>query len=557
MRESSTQLPPQQRSAELLDSIYGVLRVANMRLAVPLGALREVQPCPAQLEGLPTAARGVVGAANVRGTTIPVISLGVLLDLPAAQAAGDASIMVVLMLDGRVFGLLVHEVCGVTTAAAKMLQHVSCSALGEALLLTHTFERAEDASLVSVLDVQALARMSGVPMVRDSRSSATLSATAAVSGATDHARARRPLLLIRCGSLRLCVDAMRVQATQMASTLHASVLQGRLCRGMVDCGELAVPTVDLSDYLGLGPLKAEHACQTLLLRVGSGLVAMQLTEVIDIVMAADTEIRPIPALAGMQLSRIRGVLLAGDGSQYLCIDAQALCADPDIVALSTMNMRRSDSAAAAAGSSAASAGGRLGEPGAVGVPATARGTQAGAAAARTGSRRMLLTYSVGVEAATDLLQVKAVIAFPRDVVMLREECTDSAAPLGLFSHEGEAVPLICLPTLLGRAERPSIESARVLVIDAGDCRVGFVVMALHAIEPAAMEYDFSGPLVSRRGAAHAASQASGQPQRPIVEIGAGTERRVIPLHDLRAVARQIGLAAGPAQRAPSVEPAVA
>lgn len=79
---------------------YLSVRVAGERCAVPLASLDEIAPCGA-IARIPGAAAYVVGAANVRGTIVPVVDIGQRFGLGRASlAAGEASLLLAT-LDGR------------------------------------------------------------------------------------------------------------------------------------------------------------------------------------------------------------------------------------------------------------------------------------------------------------------------------------------------------------------------------------------------------------------------------------------------------------------------
>ncbi len=94
---------------------YGLFAIGGSCVALPLTAVREVTPCPPELAELPTTAPGLLGAVNLRGQVIAV------LDLPAIgepTRAGARRVIVVILHEGRLLGLAVDAVHGVSTPPA-------------------------------------------------------------------------------------------------------------------------------------------------------------------------------------------------------------------------------------------------------------------------------------------------------------------------------------------------------------------------------------------------------------------------------------------------------
>ena len=75
------------------DVVYGLLRMADMDVALPLSALREVVPCPPELAGLPAAAPGLLGAVELRRLVLPVVDLTAVLGRPAQRRPGQVVVV--------------------------------------------------------------------------------------------------------------------------------------------------------------------------------------------------------------------------------------------------------------------------------------------------------------------------------------------------------------------------------------------------------------------------------------------------------------------------------
>ena len=97
----------------------GGFRLDDMELALPLTALREVQPFK-QLSPLPCPNKAVVGGLNLRGVVIPVLDLRTMLG-KQAEALFQPSV-VIMVHEGHVLGLLSNGVSGVFEVPADSVK---------------------------------------------------------------------------------------------------------------------------------------------------------------------------------------------------------------------------------------------------------------------------------------------------------------------------------------------------------------------------------------------------------------------------------------------------
>lgn len=495
---------------------FGVLEVGGARLAVPLAELREVVPRPAELLVLPVRGPGVLGAIDLRRQVIPVVDLRTLLGLPP-QSRPDQVVMVAVR-DGRALGLVADSVVGVCSTDDEQL-HPIAAAGDEGLLVSHTFVRpeAEDGGMVSVLDLAAVMRLPGLPLVEEQAASAV---GAAWSADTD----TRSLLLARSGRTALAVDIEHVHATLPYLDIRPSPLAHGSCRGVVDYGDVEVPVLDPLDLMGLGTLGRERS-QGLLFRTDRGLVVLLLTDILEIVHVPRDRVLPLPPLAVHRPDLFEGVLRDAELGEFLVLKAEQVLADPGLQALSGLNTDHAagDAVVVQLGGSAAGTG------------------AAGTASTDDGARRdVYLTYSVGRDQATALEQILEILPYPAGIAPLDD---GQDAMIGVLTHRDDVVPLVCLATLAGRPERPDPATACVLVVGVPDhehpgrhtSRIGLVVLGLRAIERSIWEEDPDDR--PRRGGGDPL-QAALADQRLIrtATIGADDEPRMLARVDLVTIA---------------------
>lgn len=466
-------------SAPPRDHGYGGFRLGGMDLALPMAALREVVP-RGPLTSLPSPARCVIGGINLRGVVVPVVDLRIVLGRETpAQALPNVIIMVH---EGRILGLLADSVSAVFTAGPHALNAVS-TADDVAAIFSGSVRREDDDVLVSVLSPQALARLPQVPMVQDPEPDRQQTPADAALATTE--AMHRPVMLFRCGSVALAIDAMAVHTTLADPQTAPSVLARGHCQGVIAYAGQIIPIVDLLGLCGLGQSDpTAQRRQAFVLRIGQGLVALLIEAVVDIVPIQPADVIALPHFMLGQSNLFSGALPLGDTTPYLLLDSQALQAHTELVALASMN-------------------------------------QAGAepAPSSTTDRQSMLTYALNGETATPLEQVSEILPYVPSMATL----STGGPTLGVLVNRGRSIPLLCLNQMLGGGPATPTDQTTVLVVESEGEHLGFIVPGLKAIETARWE-------PSVRGA--------GQTQK-LALVGTGSTERMVPVLDLWGVARSL------------------
>nr|WP_276508624.1 chemotaxis protein CheW [Modestobacter muralis] len=490
--------------------VYGLLRLAGMDVALPLSALREVVPCPAELAGLPAVAPGLLGAIELRRLVLPVLDLQAVTGRPEVRRADQ--VVVVVAWGDRVLGLLADQVQGICEVAAETL--VAAHAHGGGLLFSHTFRHPDTGRAYSVLDAAAVLQLPGVPTVTD----VTRAPAAGRDGSPG--AGRRTLTVLRCGEYRLAIDAAHVHTTIPTPDLRASVLTSRMCPGTVEYDDREVPVVDPLVLLGLGELARADTGAGLVLDLGTGYVVLALSELLELAHVGPDDVLPTPSFALPRPDLLDGMVQVDGFGDCLVLDGTALLADAQLSGFASVNTAL--------------------EP-------THGGDEArvSAAAAAASGAPAYLTYSIGLDIATPLEQVSEILPFP-------ETLTRTSVPglLGLITHRRTVVPVLCLASLIGHASRPVTASTCLLLVDVDGASVAFAVDTLRSIDP----LTWTDPdQVRDRGAdqLERVLQTS-----PLVQVGG--ETRLLPGLDLQRVARAVqGPVAVPVPRVPRAEELVA
>jgi purine-binding chemotaxis protein CheW len=469
--------------------LYGVFTVNDVQVALPLSELREVIPCPSSFEPLLASAPGLVGAVNLRHQVIPVVDLRRVL---GSDTGSPVDVVVIVAHEGHVFGLLATGVHGVVRVAPDELFEHAVGGNG-LRLFSLSFERSD--SIVCVLDSAEVRDLPGMPVVKDTGAGHTGSGRSGAIEAPD-----RTVMLLRCEPFGLCIDVTYVHSVIPELLVKSSPLDGASVRGVVRLGDNEVPVIDPLAFLGLGSLPVGGAERGVALHFERGLIVLSVSDVVRIVPAPADHVLPLPDSGLPASGYFEGILSYPGSDPYLLLDGAAVRASEQLATLAALGM----------------------PVGAANEPKREEKKDDDGDGTELKVVRKYLTYNAGTEVATPLDDITEILSYPADLIPI----TAGGAVQGVFIHRGTAIPLVCLPTLVGRGRLTEQESSRVLLVESKTGYVGFAVPGLRAIEESVWEQPPQGELQM-----HALLGTS-----PLVEVGDGEQTRMLPNVDLKAVA---------------------
>jgi purine-binding chemotaxis protein CheW len=487
------------------EELYGVFSLGPAEVALPLSELREVIPRPLAFETLPVTAPGLVGAVNLRHLVIPVLDLRRLVTTGATGSPAD--VIVIVAHDGHVFGLLADDIRGVVTLPDDALFETT---VNEGVpLFSHSFERPDNGTVVCVLDCNAIAALPGAPRVRDVPPPKTFTDNAIDDVVRDGiSGSHRMMMLLRSGTIGLCIDVNHVHSVVPQLVIKESTLAQGPCRGIVHLDGYEVPAVDPLALIGLGSLPAESLHRGVAIRLPRGLIVLTVSEVASIEAVPGAAIVPLPRFGMPRPDLLLGILKLPNETQHLILDGETLRAQPELDTLAGLGMPLGGTQVKKA------------------TPEEPESNERRELEGREifDSVRPFLTYNVGLDVATPLMQISEIMPYPADLIPLHD-----GAVRGLFVHRTTSVPLLCLGTLLGQYDL-DLSSPHVLLVDVEGGLVGFIVPTLRAIEESIWEERPRDP----RRPAHEMLRKG-----PLVKVAAPLEPgRMIPLIDLHRIARE-------------------
>lgn len=471
---------------------YGLLQIAGIDLALPITSLKEVVPAPEAFAPLPAVARGLVGAIELRRHIVPVLDLRPHLGI---EILGDKPEVIIIVTDGtHLFGLLADKLRSVIQVEQGELMPVQSKTA--TLFFSHAF-RLEGNGIVSVLDVAAIQEISGMPAIEDpflADVALDMASAASLTGDT------RKHTLLKIGDYSIALDIDQVFTTLPEVPLQSSPLNSDLCLGVTSYSGHKVPVVDPLVLLGLGALQGGEIGAGVVVKINDGYVVLALTTLLDIVDIDLGEVMALPPLSFDRPDMFLGVAKPASGSEWLVLDGLGLVTDHDMVTYAAINTEDASSR-----DTSTELFSQMGLP-------NAGGSGHGVAAQ--------LVYSIGFDVVSPLNQVTEILPVPQTMI----STPVSSYLVGTMTHRGNALPVVHLATLVGRAYGPG-EIHCLLLVESNGVQIAFAVEGLRTIE----KLSWSDPEES----AEYDDVATAIDRSPLVQVGEDT--RFLPHVDLVAL----------------------
>ena len=439
-----------------LSDQYGIFRLGELRLAVPLDHLKEVMPCTS-VEPIPTSAACMPGAVNLRGTMVPLLDPDVLMAVRASPQTH--AIVIVVQVEGMLMGLLGDSLEGVLTVAADDMSLLNADN-PEPVFLQAAFPHPDGKGFVCLIHIPFLLRVAGIPHIRDRMAGIRLPGmTRDVGRASDRAvRRDQHLMLFSVGRMLLALETSAVMMTLQSPVIEKPLTENPVYQGDMTYDGQRIPTVATGALLGI-----EHSiqpqCQAFVLRIGDGRVTFLVDHIIDVVSTSMADLPLMPAgmfpAAGFYLGACQtGHLFATAQLQrlglmedyFLLLNAEALAGCEALVDLA-----------------------RLGS---------------NSPAEQDKDKRLrrqhgqALVYDAGLRLASQVAGICEILPLQRAIDLFNAP----GFARGLVMLRGQPVPIFCLNGLIGQTPPTELTpTSSILVVQKESAYIGFMVPSLVAI----------------------------------------------------------------------------
>jgi purine-binding chemotaxis protein CheW len=309
--------------------VFASFLVGDDEFAVDVRHVQEVVPSPTDIMTLPLAPQFVVGAFNLRGTIVPLLSLRELLGMPAPEGPIEARVAI-LHHGGIRLGLILDRTHRVLRPRAEEQTLFDYEDASTRRVVAGVLKFGEE--VVRVLDLDRMIGLEDIPHVNDENALASMGRKRAV---------RRRCITFRVGRLRLCFAIQGIHEIVLPKGVEPSPVHDRLSGGLLHIRQDSVPLVRFGDVLRAPPAAeatdpAEQ--RVVVLKTGGHHAGLLVDAVESIDTYAEDDLMPVPALSSARAGMFAGCLDFGERGHVFMLDAQGVL-DQEEIALITRQHR--------------------------------------------------------------------------------------------------------------------------------------------------------------------------------------------------------------------------
>lgn len=443
--------------------LFGSFQLGDDEFALPASCIREVVNYPAKVTALPLSPAYLEGMFTLRGSVIPVVNLGRLFRADAPRALATDKIAI-LDFQQVLIGIVFQdtgEILRVPASARSALHYAAgdCHAVIAGTILLDGGAR-----LLQVLDPHALLRIENVPHVL------ALQATGAkLSTARYHAQSeRRQCVSFHAAGATFAFEMLAIQEIIRVPELHSSLLNSELCLGRMHFRGSQVAVVDFGALLQApGSSSAATLDQrVIVVRLDDTSVGFLVDSVDSIVHFFGDEVLPIPLLSKARATMFAGCITKEGLGDIIFLDHKGILSQAEIVEMRDGHARL--------------------------YPAD---SETGAATHKA-RRRVYITFTVETRFAVEIGQVREIIDFSGAIT------TPPGMPAcmrGMLNLRQQMISIIDLRQLYAMPALPDASSGKILIVERGDERYGFLVDHVDSIMTISDSQRFAAPQIIRTG----------------------------------------------------------
>lgn len=454
--------PEMELADQLATELFGSFQLGSDEFALPAGCIREVVNYPARVTALPLSPPYLEGMFTLRGTVIPVVNLGRLFraDAPAAAASDKVAILdFQQVLIGIVFQDT-GEILRVPAAQRSGLHYATGDAQA---VIAGTIVLADGARLLQILNPHALLRIENVPHVLARQ------ADTRRHGLQNQAQAqRRQCVSFHAGGTAFAFDMAAIQEIIKVPELNSSILNSELCLGRMHFRGKQVAVIDFATLLHAPAAGATDRPEqrVIVLRLDDATVGFLVDSVDSIVHYLPDEVLPIPLLSGTRAAMFAGCITREQLGDVILLDQREILSQTEIVEMQQGHARL--------------------------YPADGEAEKA----VRKVQRQVYITFTVENVFAVEIRQVREIIDFAGNIT---RPPGMPAYMRGLLNLRQQMITIIDLRQLYGMAPLADESGAKILIIERGQERYGFLVDTVNNIMTISDSQRFAAPQLIRTG----------------------------------------------------------
>ncbi|GIE93470.1 chemotaxis protein CheW [Paractinoplanes rishiriensis] len=446
---------------------YVTFDMAGERYAFPMNRVQEIIRMPAVVK-VPLGPPSLEGLANLRGRVLPVVSLRMCCDMPAAEH--DETTRVIVVDGGVPLGFVVDRVASVISidpAAMESADAVQSTVNSDVLI---GVIKLDGGAMTSVLDVDRLVgsqfdRLGGKSDGRDTGAAARIAAEPDDEGDSDDTL-ELVSFAVEGQEYALPIDQVQEIVQAPESVSHVPNAGSRVL-GVIDLRGRLLPVVSMRRVFGLPITPLEPKNRIVVVSLDGGVVGVVMDTVREVLRVPHQLVAPLPNfVAGDgRKSEVESVCRLEEGKRLVSVlSVNRMFDSPEVRNELAEHQNREETPDMAEDQRGADDG---------------RGDEELFVVFRLDEEE----YAVDVDAVQEIIRVpEALIRVPKSYDFVE----------GLVNLRGTVLPVVDLRTRLGLERGERDERQRIVVLIIGGVRTGFIVDSVaevarvgrHVLEPA-------------------------------------------------------------------------
>ncbi len=425
--------------------VYGTFHLGSDEYAIEMTDLQEVVNAPETLQLMPLAPEYVRGLFSLRGRVLPVVDLGLLLEIARTESPQTLNRRMVVLRQGAVrLGVLfdaIGEVLRVAPRELVALEYAQAQQGGSRPPVSSVICRDNGSRMIQVLDLGALLQIKNLPIIEGTKDQQ------AEENVSHRLRDlyREKLIGFRVADFVMAMEMKCIAAIVNNKGKRPSPFRSNLCESIIMyCGRM-VPVVELGKLLHL---PCDGSSQRILVcRLGEEHVGFEVDDVTSIIPYARERVQPVPVLSDYRSSVFRGCFTDRDGCDFIVLNEEGILAGDEIAEIS------------------------------VGHAQTDQKQQAAEAQA-VAAQMSLLTFRMGKLYGLQLLDVLEVLDAPKEFARAPDM---PDAVLGVFNLRGSPISVLDCRALFDLEPSRDPSRANLLIFEHRARRIAMRVDAVESI----------------------------------------------------------------------------
>ncbi|APA71320.1 chemotaxis protein CheW [Janthinobacterium sp. 1_2014MBL_MicDiv] len=488
---------------EAATELFGSFFLGDDEFALPASCIREVVNYPARVTTLPLSPPYLEGMFTLRGSVIPVVNLGRLFHADAPRAVPSDKIAI-LDFQQVLIGIVFQDTGEILRVPASQRSALQYAAGDAHAVIAGTILLDGGARLLQILDPQAMLRIENVPHVLALQASG-----AKLSTARYHAQSeRRQCVSFHAAGATFAFEMCAIQEIIRVPELHSSILNSELCLGRMHFRGSQVAVVDFGALLHAAASgKATTPDQRIIVvRLDDTTVGFLVDSVDSIVHFFGDEVLPIPLLSKARAAMFAGCITKEGLGDIIFLDHKEILSQTEIVEMRDGHARL--------------------------YPADA---ETASAATLKAQRRVYITFTVETQFAVEIGQVREIIDFSADIT------TPPGMPAcmrGMLNLRQQMISIIDLRQLYAMPALPDASAGKILIVERGEERYGFLVDKVDNIMTISDSRRFAAPQIIRTGT-HDDLRSD---MDDMIDIGTEAQRQTLSVFQCEHLLEKLGSA---------------